>query len=306
MNKGTFIVGTILFAGLIFAESSYATDVINPAKGALPKKPISTKLLAGQVMRVVADAAKLILEKGESAFPEFKKEVERWEEEDDTYIFVLDTDGNMIIHPDPALEGKNQLNLKDMIGRPIVKMFIERTSDSDGVGWVHYMWPRPNSIFPTWKSTFVRRVTAPSGKAYIIGCGIYNMKMEEEFIVDEVNEAAALIEQKGRPAFDTLRDKTGPFIFLDTYIFVDTPDGTELVNGGFPGIEGKNIMDFKDVNGKYLVRDYINLALKNGEGWVKYFWPKPGSDKPLEKRTYVKKVMYGGETFIVGCGAYLE
>ena len=107
-------------------------------------------------------------------------------------------------------------------------------------------------------------------------------------------------------AFDILRDKIGPFVFLDTYIFVDTPDGTELVNGGFPGIEGDNIINFKDVNGKYLVRDYINLALKDGGGWVKYFWPKPGSDKPLEKCTYVKKVEYGGETFIVGCGAYLE
>lgn len=291
MNRSVFIAETVLFAGLIFAGLSYAAD--------------APKLTADQVTRVVADAVKLLQEKGESAFPEFKKEVERWED-GDTYIFVLDTDGNMIIHPDPALEGKNEINLKDMIGRPIVKMFIERTSDKDGVNWVHYMWPRPNGIFPTWKSTFVRRVAAPSGKTYIVGCGIYNMKMEDDFIVDEVNEASALIGQKGRAAFDTLRDKTGPFIFLDTYIFVDTPDGTELVNGGFPGIEGKNIVNFKDVNGKYLVRDYINLALKDGEGWIKYFWPKPGSDEPSEKRTYVKKVKSGGETFIVGCGAYLE
>ncbi len=305
MNKGAFIIGIILYAGLISPDLSYSADVVSPAKGALAGKSVSTKLLAGQVTRVVADAVKLLQDKGESAFPEFKKEVSRWED-GDTYIFVLDTDGNMIIHPDPALEGKNQIDLKDMIGRPIVKMFIEKTSDKDGVGWVHYMWPRPNSIFPTWKSTFVRRVIAPSGKAYIVGCGIYNMKMEEDFIVAEVNEAAVLIEQKGRAAFDALRDKIGSFVFLDTYIFVDTPDGTELVNGGFPGIEGKKIIDLKDANGKYMVRDYIDLALKNGEGWVKYFWPKPGSDKPLEKHTYVKKVSYGGETFIVGCGAYME
>lgn len=290
MNRSVFIAGTVLFAGLVFAGLSHAAN---------------TKLTADQVTRVVADAVKLLQEKGESAFPEFKKEVERWED-GDTYIFVLDTDGNMIIHPDPALEGKNLIDLKDMIGRPIVKTFIEKTSDKDGVGWVHYMWPRPNSIFPTWKSTFVRRVTAPSGKAYIIGCGIYNMRMEEDFIVDEVNEAATLIEQKGRGAFDALRDKTGPFIFLDTYIFVDTPDGTEVVNGGFPSIDGKNIMDLKDANGRYLVRDYIDVAIKNGEGWSEYFWPKPGSDEPVKKRTYVKKVEYGGETFIVGCGAYLE
>jgi signal transduction histidine kinase len=305
MNKNAFIAGAVIFAGLIFTGLSYGVDSPNPAKEIIPEKHVSTKLTASQAMRVVEDAVKLIREKGESAFPEFKKEVERWEE-DDTYIFVLDTNGNILIHPDPAIEGKNQINLKDMIGRPITKMFIETTADKDGVGWVHYMYPRPNSIFPTWKSTFVRRVTAPSGKVYIVGCGIYNMKMEEEFIVGQVNDAAALIEQKGKAAFGVLRDKTGPFMFLDTYIFVDMPDGTELVNGAFSGVEGKNIMDFKDVNGKYLVRDYINLALKNGAGWMKYFWPKPGSDKPFEKHTYVKKVNYGGETFIVGCGAYLE
>ena len=295
MNRNVFIVGLISIAGLIFAGLSGAADADADAP----------KLTVDQVKRVVADAVKFLEEEGESAFPEFKKEVERWEL-GDTYIFIIDTDGNAIVHPDPAIEGKNQIELKDMIGRPIIKMCIEKASDKDGTGWVHYMWPKPGSIFPTWKSTFVRRAAAPSGKTYIVGCGIYDMKMEDDFIVDEVNEAAKLIEQKGRAAFDALRDKTGPFIFLDTYIFVDAPDGTELVNGGFPGIEGKNIMDFKDVNGKYLVRDYINLALKDGEGWIKYFWPKPGSDVPSEKRTYVKRVKYGGETFIVGCGAYLE
>lgn len=291
MNRSMFIAVMALIAGLVFAGLSYAKE--------------AQKLTAEEAKRVVADAANFLQREGEKAFPEFKKQVERWEL-GDTYIFIIDTDGNAIIHPDRELEGKNLIDLKDMIGRPIIKMFIEKTADKDGIGWVHYMWPRPNNIFPTWKSTFVKRVTAPSGKAYIIGCGVYNMKMEKDFIESEVNDAAALIEQKGRAAFDELRDKTGSFVFFDTYVFVDTPDGTEVVNGGFPAIEGKNIMDFKDVNGKYLVRDYIDLALKHGKGWIKYFWPKPGNDKPFEKQTYVKKVKYGDETFIVGCGAYLE
>ncbi len=272
--------------------------------GSAPKeRPAAVKMNTSQVIRVVADAAKLLEEKGENAFPEFKKEVERWEA-GDTYIFVLDTDGNMIIHPDPAIEGKNQIDLKDARGRPIVRMFIKKTSGSGGSSWTHYLWPKPDSIFPTWKSTFVKKVIVPSGKAYIIGCGIYNMKMEEKFIIDVVNEAAALIEKEGPAAFDLLRDKTGPFVFLDTYIFVDTPEGVEVVNGGFPSVEGKNILDFKDANGKYLTRECIDMALKNGAGWVDYFWPKPGEARPSKKHTYVKKVKYGGSTFIVACGAY--
>ena len=272
--------------------------------GSDPKEESSAfKLNTVQVIRVVADAAKLLQEKGENGFPEFKKEVERWEA-GDTYIFVLDTDGNMIIHPDPAIEGKNQIDLKDARGRPIVRMFIRKTSESGGTSWTHYLWPKPGSIFSTWKSTFVKKVIVPSGRAYIVGCGIYNMKMEEKFIIDVVDEAAALIEKEGPAAFDLLRDKTGPFVFLDTYIFVDTPEGVEVVNGGFPSVEGKNILDFRDANGKYLTRECIDMALKNGTGWVDYFWPKPGEAKPSKKHTYVKKVEYGDETFIVACGAY--
>jgi signal transduction histidine kinase len=115
-----------------------------------------------------------------------------------------------------------------------------------------------------------------------------------------------LIEQKGPAAFAQIRDKISPFLFMDTYVFVDSPDGVEVVNGAFPSIEGRNLMDYKDSTGKYLVREYINLALAKGAGWVEYLWPKPGQKDPSKKQTYVRKVIYGDKIFIVGSGAYLD
>ena len=60
------------------------------------------------------------------------------------------------------------------------------------------------------------------------------MKMDEKFIADVVARASKLVEKEGERAFSQLRDKAGPFVFMDTYVFVGRADGTELVNPGQP------------------------------------------------------------------------
>ena len=71
------------------------------------------------------------------------------------------------------------------------------------------------------------------------------MDMDKAFIEDVVNRAAALVEESGTDAFARLRDKTGPFVFMDTYVFVDSEDGVELVNPAQPSLEGKKPTGFK-------------------------------------------------------------
>jgi signal transduction histidine kinase len=168
------------------------------------------------------------------------------------------------------------------------------------------MLPEPGDIFPTWKSTFLKRVTFPSGKQHIIGCGIYNMQMDKAFIEDVVNHAAALVADRGNEAFGQLRDKTGPFVFMDTYVFVDTTDGTELVNPAQPSLEGKNIIELRDLKGRPVVQEEIAAAMKDGSAWVDLYWYKPGNNTPARKQTYLRKVQSGQDTYIVGSGVYLE
>jgi len=293
MKKAAGIIGMVILFGVVCVAARALPDY----------KYQETKDLVG----LVKNASVLIEAKGEAAFPEFKKEGSAWKR-GKLYIFVMDTDGNFVVHPDPALEGKNQLELIDVNGKPIVKTILSVAADDadNNEGWVYYQWPEPGTIFSSWKSTFVKCVTAPSGKKYVVCCGLYNMKMEEDFLVRAVDAAAKLIEKEGAAAFPALRDKSGQFTFLGTYIFVDTPEGVEVVNGGFPDIEGKNILDYKDPNGKYLTRELKDVALKNGSGWVDYLWPKPGETAPSKKHTYAKKAVYGSETYIVGAGAYLD
>jgi signal transduction histidine kinase len=216
-------------------------------------------------------------------------------------------DGIRAFHAaDPEGEGKDVSDLKDVRGRPYGKIFLEAASSPSGEGWGHYLRPEPGQMFPIWKSTFVKRVTFPSGKQHLVGCGIYEMQMDKAFIEDVVNRASALVQERGKDAFGLLRDKTGPFVFMDTYVFVDTPDGTEVVNPGQPSLEGKNLMAVRDLKGKYLVRELIDAAMKSGSAWVSYYWYRPGQNTPARKQSYVRKVRSGEDTYIVGSGFYLE
>lgn len=269
-------------------------------------KSISTikKMTAPELMTLVRHAATVFEQQGEKAFPEFRKKGSSWFR-DDTYFFVWTMDGVRTFHAaDPASEGINVSGLKDVLGRPIGKMFLEAVATPEGEGWIHYMYPEPGDIFPTWKSTFVKRVTFPSGKQNIIGCGIYNMQMDKAFIEDVVNRAAALIADSGKEAFAQLRDKTGPFVFMNTYVFVQNTKGIELVNAAQPSLEGKNLIDLKDLQGKAVIKDQIAAAMSEGSAWLECYWYKPGDNTPMLKQTYVRKVQYHGEIFIVGSGFY--
>jgi signal transduction histidine kinase len=267
---------------------------------------VTQKMTAPELMTLVRDGAKAFEKEGEKAYPEFRKKGSKWFR-DDTYFFVWSMDGTRVFHAaNPAIEGQNASDIKDVLGRPYGRMILDAAASPSGEGWVHYMYPEPGDIFPTWKSTFVKRVKFPSGKPYIVGCGIYNMQMDKTFIEDVINRASVLVAEREKDAFGALRDKTGPFVFMDTYVFVVTPDGTELVNPAQPSLEGKNIIDLRDVKGKAVVREEIAAAMKDGSAWVDIFWYKPGSNATARKQTYVRKVQSGQDTYIVGSGLYAE
>ena len=262
------------------------------------------KLTAPELMALVSEAAALLHEQGESAYPELRTKGSNWFR-DNTYFFVWAMDGTRVFHAaDPGKEGQNDAGIVDVHGRPYGRMFLEAGNSPAGEGWVHYMYPEPGDIFPTWKSTFVKRVTYPDGKQYLVGSGIYNMQMDKAFIEDVVNRASEVVTQEGQAGFAKLRDKTGPFVFMDTYVFLQKPDGVELVNAGQPSLEGKDLSALQDLQGKPFVKDYIAVAMQKGSAWVEYEWYRPGQNTTTRKLTYVRKVQSGADTYIVGSGYY--
>lgn len=299
-QKSTFVSKAKLGdRNVVVGSGVYLADAPRSAR-------LTGTMTAPELMSLVREAAAVFAERGEAAFADFRRKSTKWFR-DDTYFFAWTMDGIRAFHaPKPEIEGQNVAGLTDVIGRPFGKMILEAGASPSGEGWIHYMYPRPEDIFPVWKSTFVKRVTFPSGKQHVIGCGIYNMQMNETFIEDVVNHAAELIEQHGKDAFSQLRDKKGPFVFMDTYVFVDSVDGFELVNPAQPSLEGRNLMELTDLRGKTVVKDEIATALEEGSAWLDCYWFKPGNNTPALKKTFVRKVRAGPETFIVGSGIYVE
>lgn len=76
------------------------------------------------LVALVRDAGDLVRTKGEEVFGTFRMSGSRWRQ-DEAYVFVLDLDGNMLVHPDPAMEGKNESGLKDIDGKPIIRGLID-------------------------------------------------------------------------------------------------------------------------------------------------------------------------------------
>jgi cytochrome c len=129
---------------------------------------------------------------------------------------------------------------------------------------------------------------------------------EAKKIVALVDEAAKLVAGKGKDAFPELK-KDKKWVNDKTYVFIDRFDGVVLLNPPSPEIEGKNLIDWQDSKGKKIVSEFVRVAKTKGSGWVDYYWPKPGEQKPSKKISYVKKAkLPTGEEVAVGSGFYVE
>ncbi len=71
-----------------------------------------------------------------------------------------------------------------------------------------------------------------------------------------------------------------------------------------PELEGKDQTGNKDVNGKALYVEFVNVVRAQGAGFVDYYWSKPGSDAPVPKLSYVKGFEPWG--WIIGTGIYID
>jgi cytochrome c len=101
--------------------------------------------------------------------------------------------------------------------------------------------------------------------------------------------------------FKAVSDKTVvSFHDRDLYPFIYDLSGRCVAHGARP--IGKNLLDLKDQDGKYLIREMVRIARGPGSGWVNYKWPNPINNKIEDKTSYVEKM---GDYF-VGFGVYRE
>jgi len=126
----------------------------------------------------------------------------------------------------------------------------------------------------------------------------------KEEAVAMVKRVEVMFAKDGAEAtFKAVSDKSiAEFHDRDLYPFIYDMAGTCVAHGARPVLIGKNLIDLKDQDGKYLIRELRAVAQGPGSGWVDYKWPNPLNNKIEDKSSYVEKI---GDYF-VGVGVYRE
>ncbi len=88
------------------------------------------------------------------------------------------------------------------------------------------------------------------------------------------------------------------------YYWINDMTPTMVMHPTNPKLEGQNLSSLKDPDGKFLFNEMVEIAKNKGSGQVDYRWPKPGSEAPVPKISYVELFQPWG--WILGSGIYVD
>ena len=201
------------------------------------------------------------------------------------YIFIDDRNGVNLLQPlNKDIEGKNLLEYTDAKGYQYMKKIAD-TVINKTEAYDEYYWYKSKDDKNTYKKLSFFKYFEPLD--FAIGTGEYFddfQKQIQENLLDKINNIK--FEDNG-------------------YIFIFNTEGTYLSHFDKNKI-GTNGLNLKDVNGKYFIKDMIEFAKNNNEGYFTYLASlKPnGSIHNTEKISYVK--YFKEWDWVIGAGFYLE
>ncbi len=192
------------------------------------------------------------------------------------YIFVMDTSYRILIHPSSSLVGKNEENLKDPTGKPIIKDMVDGAVKNGSV-FVSYMWTKPgypkNRYFP--KISYAMYFKPWN---WIIATGEY---------IDYVYNDAKLFKQQ---MYMKVGKSISSFKLLSAYPFIMDKDGYLIIHPKYDmGVELDRDKQFKGIDkktGENIGQKVWALMQKENKNFVEmdYFYTKPGHGNAIYKK----------------------
>jgi uncharacterized protein len=99
-----------------------------------------------------------------------------------------------------------------------------------------------------------------------------------------------------------IRAKDKAFFDRDLYAYIIDMNGVVLANGAVPAVQGKDISEFRDQNGKYLVKGEIEICKGPGHGWIDFRWLNPVTKVVEDKSAYLERL----GPYCTGVGIYRD
>jgi cytochrome c len=138
-----------------------------------------------------------------------------------------------------------------------------------------------------------------------MGCLVGYASAGEEGTKEEavamVKKAIEYIKANGNEkAFEEISNPKGQFIDRDLYVVVYDMNAKCLAHGQKKNMIGKELIDFKDTDGKEYMKERIELMKKQQSAWQDYKFMNPVSKKIEPKSMYIER--FGD--LIIGSGVY--
>jgi signal transduction histidine kinase len=139
------------------------------------------------------------------------------------------------------------------------------------------------------RNAFVAMLMASTAAAWAADFG---SEAEAKAMLDK---AVAAVKANKTDALAKFTKGEGGFKDRDLYPFCGGPDGNFTAH---PTLVGKSLKELKDKAGKALGEEMYTVAKEGSVASVSYMWPRPGSNDPVQKVSFVTKV--GDQVCAVG------
>lgn len=88
----------------------------------------------------------------------------------------------------------------------------------------------------------------------------------------------------------------------DLYLYAYDFKGVNIAHGANAKMIGKNFFELKDIGGKVIIQEMIDIAKTKGTGTTEYMWTNPETKKAQPKLGFVTKIP--GLDGFLGTGVY--
>ncbi|RXJ95625.1 chemotaxis protein [Malaciobacter molluscorum] len=144
---------------------------------------------------------------------------------------------------------------------------------------------------------------------------IDKIKLEvQDYLEEQTNFIFSILQseykkQKNKMSFNELKEHLRNIVKeskygKDGYFWINDTNAVIVMHPIKPQLDGKDLSEFKDKNGKKIFSVFAKIAKENESGFVDYVWPKPGFDQPQAKVSYVK--LFKPFNWVIGTGAYVS
>ena len=115
-----------------------------------------------------------------------------------------------------------------------------------------------------------------------------------------VQKTIATMKKNGVEAtIAEINKRDGQYKDRDLYVVIYSIEGKNLAHLN-PRMVGKDMVELKDADGKYFIKERLEMAKTKGSGWQDYKFVNPETKQIEPKSMYIEKY----DNVIVACGIY--